>query len=144
MEPGENQLHDTIIRITDVRLGEAWKPKESQTKMNWVCDPGARCVTASDKFSVKTQMQLVGKQRLTDVHNRIITTSPVLVNISWQSNYRDTELQLQTDFKSDRKFVRVCIQEEEAGLFPEFPGNWYRCRHCHRQRLGSGQAAGRV
>lgn len=46
---------------------------------------------------------------------RLLVNSPG--NISWQSNerssYRDRELQLQTDFKSDRKFVRVCVQEEK-------------------------------
>ena len=44
--------------------------------------------------------------------------------------------------------MRVCVQEEKAGLFPDSPGNRNhhrrRRRHyrCRRRQLGSGQVVG--
>lgn len=66
-----------------------------------------------------------------------------LSNISWESNWRsldrDTKLQLQTDFKSDRRFVRVWLQEVKAGPFQEIPWNHHRGHRCQprgRQEVG--------
>lgn len=76
------------------------------------------------------------------MYNRINTTSRgchVLVTL-WATSpdranrgaSRETQSQ---DYKQtssqNRKFVRVCIQEEKAGPFPECPGNHHHC--CHRQ-----------
>lgn len=53
--------------------------------------------------------------------NRLLCVGQ-LSNIFWESNwrsfYRDTELRLQTDFKSGRKFVRVCLQEGKSWSVP--------------------------
>lgn len=46
--------------------------------------------------------------------------------------YKNEELQLQTDFKSDRKFVRVCLEDKIAGPSQEFLRN----RNRYRQAVG--------
>ena len=106
-------------------------------------------IQASDNFSVNTQKQLVERQRSTDLqqsenNNKRLSTQLSEQRLSTATTGASTEQQLQTDFKSDRKIVRVCVRKKKAGPFPEVPGNHYNCRYHLCQQLGSELVVGGV
>lgn len=81
-------------------------PKSNQTYINCLRDKETRCHRTT-----------YNKQRMP--HAGQLSEQHLLTKRSF---YGDTELQLQTDFKSDRKFVRVCVQEGKASAFLELLG----------------------